>query len=190
MDNTQEARKPARTPAKEGPVKLREGEFRGRDGQILVREKNRNGNKFEFPESLKEQGWSYQWIRHSVYGDTSHTEMLEMKRNGWVEVRPDALKGYFKEMVPEGKNHIEIDGMVLVERPEGMTKEAQAEALDLANRRYAQASIDKIYDDQARSKMPGGIEPWLQAIRQERGRAERAPDAWQPTLKPAQSMDD
>lgn len=180
-----EARKSARTPVKEGEVKLRKGEFRGRNGEILVREKNKTANKFDFPDSIKEPGWSYQWIRHSVYGDTSHSELPDMKRNGWREVPADGLKGYFREVVPEGRNCIEIDGSLLVERPEGMTKEAQMEALDEANRRYAAASIDRIYDDQARSKMPSGIEPWLQQIRQDRGRYERVPDSWAPSLRPS-----
>lgn len=183
METAQEARKAVRSPAKEGAVKLREGEYRGRNGEILVRERNTSPNKFDFPDSLKEPGWSYQWIRHSVYGDLSMSEMALMKRNGWREVTPDQLKGYFRDMVPDGQNFIEIDGLVLVERPEGMTKEAQQEALHEANRRYAAASIDKIYDDQARSKMPAGIEPWLQAIRQERSAPERAPDDWKPTYK-------
>lgn len=183
MEPQSEGRKPARTAVKEGPVKLRDGEYRGRNGELLVRERYSTPNKFDFPKSLKEPGWSYQWIRHSTLGDLSHSELPLMKRNGWREVPPDQLKGYFKDMIPEGQSFIEIDGMVLVERPEGMTKEAQQDALDEANRRYAAASIDKIYDDQARSKMPAGIEPWMQAIRQERSAPERAPDSWKPSLK-------
>ena len=70
--------------------------------------------------------------------------------------------------------------MIFMERPLGMTLEARQEALDYANRRYAAASIDRIYDDEARSKMPNGIEPWLQQIRQDRGSPERAPDSWKP----------
>lgn len=180
-------RKQARQPVKDGPVQLRKGEYRGRNGEILVREKVKGANKFDFPDSIKEKRWSYQWIRHSTYGDTSHSELSLMRRSGWREVPPDALKGYFKDMVPDGANHIELDGSILMERPEGMTIEARQEAVDDANRRYAAASIDRIYDEQARSKMPAGIEPWLQQIRDDRrgGRYERVPDAWAPELKHA-----
>lgn len=182
-----EGRKPVRTPAKEGPVKLRANEYRGRNGEILTREKVHGANKFDFPDNIKEPGWSYQWIRHTVYGDASHSELPLMRRNGWREVPPDALKGYFKDMVNDGAACIEMDGMVLMERPEGMTRDAQQEQLNEANRQYAASSIDKIYDDQARSKMPAGIEPWLQEIRDDRNRAryERAPDDWAPQHAPA-----
>ena len=182
-------RREVRKPAREGEVKLRQGEYFGRNGEILTREPITGSNKFDFPDSLKEPGWSYQWIRHSVIGDLTHSELALMQRNGWRMVQPDALKGYFRDMVPEGYNNIEIDGLVLVERPEGMTRDAQEQALDEANRQYARASIDKIYDDQAASKMPAGIQPWLQAVRQERGRPERAPDALKPSLRHARAMD-
>jgi hypothetical protein len=173
-------------------MKLRPGEYRGRNGELLVREKVRGSNKFDFPDSIKEAGWSYQWIRHTVYGDPTKSELSSMRRSGWREVSPEALNGYFRDMVPEGCNHIEIEGLILMERPEGMTKEAQQEALDAANRQYASASIDKIYDEHAREKMPSGIEPWLQQVRDNRrnARYERAPDAWQPDLRAAVSMDD
>ena len=173
-------------------MKLRPGEYRGRNGELLVRENVKGANKFDFPDSVKDAGWSYQWIRVSAYGDTSHSELLDMRRAGWREVPPSALKGYFKDMVPEGCNHIEMQGLVLMERPEGMTKDAQQEALDDDNRKYAAASIDKIYDEHAREKMPSGIEPWLQQVRDDRrsSRYERAPDAWQPDLRAAVPMDD
>jgi hypothetical protein len=189
MENTPETgRKPARQPAKEGPVNLRPGEYRGRDGQIITREKTKGGNKFEFPDRFKEKGWSYQWVRHIVYGDPSHSNLATSKRNGWKEVPVTALGGYFKDAVPEGVAHIELDGMILMERPEGMTKEAQDESLNEANKIFARASIDKVYDDQARSKLPAGIEPWFQQIRDDRRSAqyERAPDAWAPQHRESQ----
>ena len=197
MEPNQEpaGRKAARAaPRADIPMRLRPGEYQGRNGEILVREKVKGANKYDFPDSIKETGWSYQWIRHSTYGDTSHSELSLMRRSGWREVPPDQLKGYFKDIAPEGVNHIELDGSILMERPEGMTLDARQEAIDEANRRYAAASIDKIYDDQARSKMPAGIEPWLQQIRSDRNSAryERAPDAWAPELKQATAvpMDD
>lgn len=178
-------RVPTREAVADGPMKLRPGEYLGRNGETLTREKVKSSNKYDFPDDVKEPGWSYQWVRASVLGDTSMGELPAMRRNGWREVQPDALKGYYRAMVPDGQNFIELDGLVLVERPEGMTMDAQREALDDANRRMASGTINHIYDEQAASKMPSGVMPWYQQIQHDRGQIERAPQAWAPELKRA-----
>ena len=135
-------KKPVRTPVREGEVKLKKGEYLGRNGEILRRSPVKNGNPFDFPDDVKEPGWSYQFIRHSVYGNTDHSELSAMKRAGWREVHPDALNGYFREETPEGQNHILKEGLILVERPEQMTRDAQEEQLKTANS-YYQRQMEK-----------------------------------------------
>ena len=76
------------------------------------------------PEHLKDPGWSYQWIASRVYNRPNHGEMREMHSNGWRPVKPHQLGGYF-ERYAEGNDFIEVDGMLLVERPEAMTEAAK-----------------------------------------------------------------
>lgn len=171
-----------RIPAREGPVKLRVGEYLGHGGEVLKRQKFQTVNKFDFPNHLKKPGWSYQWIRGGVLGDLSLSELPLMKSSGWREVPPQELNNYYKDVIPDGQNHIMLDGMILMWRPEGMTIEAQQETLDAANYQY-RMQIHKIYDNTA--KLPAGvIEPLGEYIREDRGRPEAAPKAWQPPLKP------
>ena len=184
MTETQAApagRKPIRTPIKDGEVMLRPGEYSGRNGEILKRAPFKFGNKFDIPEDVKEPGWSYQWIRHSIYNSTEYSEMSAMKRAGWREVHPDALKGYFREQTPEGQSCIIDEGLVLVERPAGMTAEAHREMRDAANQHY-RAQIHKIYDENA--KLPPGMKTWKAAGEFDQEAPQPVPDEWRPGLRP------
>lgn len=174
-----ETRAKLRAPIKEGPVKLHKGEYRGRNGEILRRVPNTTANPFDIPGDVKEPGWSYQFVRHSVYGNTDYSEMSVMKRAGWREVSPDALNGYFREETPEGQNFILKEGLCLMERPQGMTDEARDEALRTANDQYAR-QLDKRYD--ADAPLPTGFVPHLREIRTER--YQPAPQEWQPKYNP------
>lgn len=174
-------RKQVRAPIKEGPVELRNGEYEGRNGEILKRSPFKHSNKFDIPDDVKEPGWSYQWIRHSIYNNTEYSEMASMKRAGWREVHPDALKGYFREQTPEGQNYISDEGLVLVERPAGMTRDAHNEALALANKHF-QGQVSKIYDPDY--QLPSGFK----SLRGEydQGAPEPSPKSWKPEHRPRQ----
>ena len=63
-------RKQVRAPIKDGEVKLRPGEYLTRTGEIVKRTPFKAGNKFDLPDDVKEPGWSYQWIRESIYNNT------------------------------------------------------------------------------------------------------------------------
>jgi hypothetical protein len=180
MTETQTAtagRKPIRAPIREGEVQLRAGEYEGRNGEILKRSPFKFGNKFDIPDDVKEAGWSYQWIRHSIYNSTDYSEMSAMKRAGWREVHPDGLKGYFREQTPEGQNCIIDEGLVLVERPAGMTRDAHNEMLMTANKHY-EGQIHKIYDETA--QLPTGMKSWAAASEFDQEAPQRAPREWQP----------
>jgi hypothetical protein len=162
-------------------VALRAGEYRGRGGEILKRAPFKFGNKYDFPDDVKEPGWSYQWIRHSIYNSTEYSEMSVMKRAGWREVHPGALKGYFRDQTPEGQNFIIDEGQVLVERPAGMTAEAHHEMNDAAKQHY-RAQIHKIYDENA--KLPPGMKTWKAAGEFDQEAPQPVPDEWRPGLRP------
>lgn len=169
-----------REPIKEGPVRLSRGEYKGRNGEILKRSPSPRGNPFDFPDELKEDGWSYQWCRHSCYNNTDHSELSIMKRAGWREVSPDALNGYFKEEVPEGQSYIHREGLVLMERPQGMTDEAREEELRKANYQFA-AQVEK-RDPADEAPLPTGFVPHMREIQQER--FQPSPQEWKPRHNP------
>lgn len=171
-------RKQLRTPIKDGEIVLRPGEYHGRNGEILKRAPIKNGNPFDFPDDVKEEGWSYQWIRASVYNNTDYSEMSVMKRAGWREVHPDALNGYFRDETPADQSFIAKEGLVLMERPEGMTREAQQESLRVANQHY-QRQLQKIYDETF--QLPDGYLPTSQLDREN---LQVAPREWKPQHRP------
>ena len=173
-----ENKKPARTPVREGEVKLRPGEYQGRNGEILRRSPAKNGNPFDFPDDVKEPGWSYQFIRHSVTGNTDYSELATMKRAGWREVHPDQLNGYFRDEVGPDASHILKEGLILVERPEQMTIDARNEELKVANSHY-ERQLQKIYDENF--QLPDGFTPTAQIDREN---LQAAPSAWKPTHRP------
>lgn len=177
-------RKQVREPVKAGPVELRLGEYRGRNGEILKRSTTKPGNKYEIPAEAKEDGWSYQWITHSIYNNTEYSELSVMKHAGWREVNPvSGCRGYFREQTPEGQNHVWMEGLILVERPQGMTDDARREAKAVADRQL-QGQIHKIYDETA--QLPSGFKPMRGEF--DRDAPEAAPQSWKPQHRPRQPV--
>lgn len=169
-----------RTPVKEGEISLLPGEYWGRNGEILRRPVTKFGaNPFDIPDDVKENGWSYQWIRHSVYGNTDYSEMSAMKRAGWREVHPDALNGYFREETPSGQNHVLKEGLVLVERPAQMTADAIAENEKLANEHYARQMHTRSDLD---APLPEGMAEYVKNVAVDD--YQPAPQAWKPKHRP------
>lgn len=164
----------------EGEVALQRGEYHGRNGEILRRPVTKFGaNPFDIPQDVQENGWSYQWIRHSLYGNTDYSEMSIMKRAGWREVHPDAMNGYFREETPSGQNHILREGLVLVERPMQMTLDAIRENENLANENYARQMHTR-YDPDA--PLPEGMAEYVRNV--EVDDYQPAPQAWKPKHRP------
>lgn len=176
-----DGRRRVREPIKEGEVQLRKGEYMGRNGAILKRTPAKAGNKYDLPDDIKEHGWDYQWVRHSLYNNTEFSELPTMKRAGWSEVHPEALKGYFREQGAEGQNCITMEDLILVERPLGMTLEARAEDLANANKHY-HGQIHKIYDETA--QLPSGYRTWKSETRVDHSEIEEAPMEWKPAHRP------
>jgi hypothetical protein len=103
----------------------RERVFYGRDGEVLRRTQHSLGDPYLVPEELKEPGWSYQWITQSV---TGNTEIVAQQNsmfyaNSWRPVPAD--RQGFRERFGQTGPRIVIGGMMLVERPEGLTEEAR-----------------------------------------------------------------
>jgi hypothetical protein len=129
---TTEKRKPGR------PVKrqeLRDGEIRGRNGEILTRNRVTGDgyiNEFDIHPSAIDPGWSLHWARTSCHGKADNANVNELYDNGW---RPASPKNY-ERIMPDmrGKEVIERDGLMLMERPSALTHEALEE--------YHQAAVE------------------------------------------------
>jgi len=166
-----DARKPERTPT---PV-LKKGEHRGRNGEVLRRDAPKTPNPFDFPDDIKEPGWSYQWCRSDVYGSSEFSEISVMLRAGWRHVNPNQLNGYFAHQCKD-KDFVEAGGLTLMERPAGMTEEAREEAQREANRHFMR-QLDKRFGDD--TPLPSGIESMMRMTHADP--REAAPSDFKPT---------
>lgn len=70
-------------------------------------------------------GFDYQWKMRTVMGEEFHSYQVELMRNGW---EPVPLSRH-PELMPQGWSGetIEVEGLVLMERPKVFTDEARAE---------------------------------------------------------------
>ena len=132
-------------------------EVTGRDGERLSRTRTHVGDIFEVPPVMIPKGWTYQWNAISVAGnsdillDQSHM----MHQNGW---RPVPAERYAGTLVPKGSVGTIVRGQqMLMERPEELTKEAQAEDLrnarQLISDRNESLKLTKVKD-----QLPDGME--------------------------------
>jgi hypothetical protein len=109
-------------------------EFRNRKGEIIKFRPSAT-NSFEIPEHLQENGWSYQWQAHTVYGEPSE-HLVEMLQNHWEFVSPDSDIGrYFN--IPGNKSEcIVVRGLVLMERDARLTARYKQEARERTEAQY------------------------------------------------------
>lgn len=122
----------------------------GRDGKVLTRKRTSEGDKFSIPQGIVPDGWSYEWKRKSMFGmeDTDHiTGLME---NGWTPVPASRHAGEF--MVRGGTGEIVRDGLILMERPVELTKEARDEE------RHNARMLIHLQNAQYRGSMPSGMD--------------------------------
>ena len=103
----------------------------GRNGEVLSRSQVAVGDHFEIPKDTWPKGWTYQWNTITVHGnaDVVKDQANMMYSQGW---RPVPAERYAGTILPKNaKGAITRLGMILEERPEALTLEAQAE--DKAN---------------------------------------------------------
>jgi hypothetical protein len=126
------ARETHRAPARE---QVTSGYF-DREGNPLTRKNPTFRNEYDFQPGEVPEGWAYQWIRHTVHGDPSESELFSMQENGWRPVPHERHKNRFAPTFLEGKACITRRGQLLVERPVGMNVDAER-----AQKREADAQI-------------------------------------------------
>lgn len=79
-------------------------------------------DKFWAPQAP--EGWTYEWKVRTVMNEEMSSYIVELARNGWEAV---PLSRY-PEMMPSGWSGqtIEVEGLVLMERPSVLTEEDRA----------------------------------------------------------------
>jgi hypothetical protein len=120
------ARTPTAAAARTEPVRTGPRQ-RTRKGGTLV-------DKYDLPDSMKadfkERGMDAEWKRETVYGATDPAYDVFMREQGFEPV--DSSR--YPEFVTAGQTGpIRRDGMILMERPIELTKEAKAEERAAAN---------------------------------------------------------
>ena len=92
---------------------------------------------FFIPMDEVPEGLSYEWKRWAVSGQQDPFYIAQMREQGWEPVNPKRHPNW----VPPGYNepHIIKGGMILMERPEELTKEAQAELRQLSRKQVKEA---------------------------------------------------
>jgi hypothetical protein len=83
---------------------------------------------------MVEKGWSMQWLAHTVVGngEVVQDQLLGMLENGWRPVKAGRFPGRFMPAGTSPEAHIVRGGQGLYERPLSLTKEAQAEDIQIA----------------------------------------------------------
>jgi len=99
-------------------------------GRVRKRKGGSTLNRFHVDAWKIPPGWSYEWKRHTLAGQQDPAYAVEMAEQGWEAVPVDR----HPEFMPSGwTGPILRDGMLLMERPIELTREAQEE--DMANAR-------------------------------------------------------
>ena len=124
MNKREMDKEPIRETVRE-PSRSKTKEVIGRNGKVLSRKRGNNIDKFHVPAHLIPPGWDYEWKRETILGQEDSAHMRSMSENGWTPVDASAHPGYF--MADTYTGPIRRDGMLLMERPLELTKEARQE---------------------------------------------------------------
>lgn len=124
----------------------------GRDGKPLFRQSQVSSDHYALANDLQPPGWVYQWIAYSVNGDVQYTAMASKKRvGGWSEVPADRHPGVWLPV--DHKGSIIVDGLILMERPVELHREAEREM-----KRQADGAVRKAKEERALAPKSSGID--------------------------------
>lgn len=74
------------------------------------------------PDEIPE-GMSYQWVTSAIFGQPQPQRLARFQKQGWTPVPASRHDGKF---MPKGyQGHIEVDGLMLHERPAEYTRQAR-----------------------------------------------------------------
>ncbi len=173
-----EPRQATRANVRPEAARLKPGEYRGRDGEILTRRRLHGADEFHVPEEVKQADWSYQWNTVSVYNQPAYGPQRDMWYNGWRPVRPGELDGYFDHYA-NGQNEIVHMGLRLECRPLQMTLDAKADEERAAAAQFGR-HLQRADTDQP---MPDGFEFDRSKTKFRRGDREEVPSDLKPRYR-------
>lgn len=119
------SREPIRETVRD-PIRPTGNEVMGRDGSILSRKRGSNVDRFYIPPHIVPPGYTYEWKREFLYGQRDDAHITHLHDNGWRPVVHGAHKGYFSA-ISDPNEIIRRDGMMLMERPIELTRQAREE---------------------------------------------------------------
>lgn len=85
-------------------------------------------DRLRIDPSLVPPGMSLQWVTDSVYGQPVPQHRAEFEKRGWTPVHQEDFDNVYDGLfMPKGMaGEIRVEGMVLMARPEELTKRAKA----------------------------------------------------------------
>jgi len=133
------------------------GEVVGRDGTVLTRRRDGSGaigSEFDIPEELRDPDWEVQGVRTSVFGKPDPKNVNDAYAAGFRPISRKHYPGIFPDLTGDV---IERDGIMLMERPAELARQAAAEGLSAAHDlRHAQVdAFGEAFNDR---KLPKGFE--------------------------------
>ncbi len=115
----------------------------GRDGKPIWRHAVIGGDDpYAIDPSIVPDDWVYEWKRYSIYGQIQTSYLTSLKRIGkWTEVLKESHDGMFD--APGIKGTIIHEGLILMERPWSLHKEAVDEEKNAANMALQRAKSER-----------------------------------------------
>lgn len=87
-------------------------------------------DRLKIPPHMIPQGMDYLWVTASIYGQPQPQRLARFQKQGWVPVPASRHDGMF---MPKGHDgYIEVDGLILHERPLKISDMARAYELNKA----------------------------------------------------------
>ena len=123
----------------------------GRDGKPIWRSAPMGGaDPFAIDPAIIPDNWTYEWKRYAVAGQVDHAYQAQLARIGkWTPVMAESHDGVF--LPPGSTGSIIIDGLILMERPTVLHREAQQDERDAANAVMRKARSERGL------QVPGGV---------------------------------
>lgn len=143
-------------------------------GEVFVRmpSSSSSGSALDFPVELFPEGFTYQWIRESTYGEPDRPNLLARGRQGWRPVPAERHPEY----------PVAIDGLRLYEAPTQFVEAAQREER-LRARQQGQTRKPDV-------RLPNGFDASQKLSFAKKGAPERMPSAYKPQLTRSVDMDE
>ena len=86
----------------QGVAVLEPNQAYGRNGEVLIRQRNVSGDEFHFPDELKDADFDYQWVTRTVYGQEMPDQYFPMYQAGWRPVALDSRIGRHFNIIKVG----------------------------------------------------------------------------------------